>query len=126
VIRTAIVDDAADLRMLLRLQLEHDDRFEVVGEAGDGVEGLDLIATEDPDLVVLDLAMPRMDGLEVLEELRRRNRDRPVVVFSGFTSNDVVAKALALGAVDYIKKGTDLQQIAELLARAATGQRASS
>jgi NarL family two-component system response regulator YdfI len=126
VIRTAIVDDAADLRMLLRLQLERDDRFEIVGEACDGLEGLDLIATEDPDLVVLDLAMPRMDGLEVLEELRRRNRDRPVVVFSGFTSNEVVAKALALGAVDYIKKGTDLQQIADLLARAATGQPAPS
>lgn len=118
-IRTAIVDDAADLRLLLRLELDRDDRFEVVGEAADGEEGLELIFSADPDLVVLDLAMPRMDGLEVLAELRRRNRDRPVVVFSGFASDDVVAKAMALGAADYVKKGTDLSRVADALAKAA-------
>jgi DNA-binding NarL/FixJ family response regulator len=118
VIRTAIVDDAEDLRMLVRLQLELDQRFVIIGEAGDGVDGLALIYAEDPDLVVLDLAMPRMDGLEVLEALQARARHGAVVVFSGFGSDDVRERALALGAADYVKKGVDLHQIPDLLADA--------
>ena len=118
-IRTAIVDDAADIRMLVRMQLDLDARFDVVGEAGDGLEGLEVIERERPDLVLLDLAMPNMDGLEVLEELHRRDWRRPVVVFSGFSSQAMVDKALALGAVSYVKKGLDLAEIPNLLAQAA-------
>ena len=118
-IRTAIVDDAADIRMLVRMQLDLDARFDVVGEAADGVEGLAVIDEARPDLVLLDLAMPNMDGLEVLEELHRRKWDRPIVVFSGFASQAMINKAMALGAKSYVKKGLDLAQIPDLLARAA-------
>jgi DNA-binding NarL/FixJ family response regulator len=117
-IRTAIVDDAADIRMLVHLQLDRDSRFAVVGEAGDGIEALALIEQEDPDLVLLDLAMPNMDGLEVLEELHRRRWTRPVVVFSGFASAAMIDRAMALGAAAYLKKGLDIGEIPELLARA--------
>ena len=117
-IRTAVVDDADDLRMLVRIQLELDGRFLVVGEASDGVEALDVIGKERPDLVVLDLAMPVMDGLEVLRELHTRGWERPVVVFSGFGSQAMIDQALALGAADYIKKGSDLHDIPNLLADA--------
>lgn len=120
-IRTAIVDDAADIRMLVRMQLELDPRFTVVGEGADGVEGLALIDEERPDLVLLDLAMPNMDGLEVLAELHRRNWSRPVVVFSGFSNQTMVDKALALGAAGYVKKGLDIGDIPDVLARAAEG-----
>ena len=121
-IRTAIVDDAADIRMLVRMQLDLDPRFAVVGEGADGIEGLDLIERERPDLVLLDLAMPNMDGLEVLEELHRRAWDRPVVVFSGFANQAMIDKAMALGATSYVKKGLDIGEIPDLLARAADGE----
>jgi DNA-binding NarL/FixJ family response regulator len=117
-IRTAIVDDAADIRMLVRLQLDLDARFAVVGEAADGLEGLDVIDRERPDLVLLDLAMPNMDGLEVLEELHRRKWERPVVVFSGFANQAMIDKAMSLGAASYVKKGLDIADIPDLLARA--------
>ena len=120
-IRTAIVDDADDLRMLVRLQLELDGRFEVVGEAGDGVDALSLIDSQDPDLVVLDLAMPLMDGLEVLRELQNRHWQRPVVVFSGFGSSTMVDRALALGASSYVTKGADLHGLPQLLADTVAG-----
>ena len=120
-IRTALVDDAADIRMLVRMQLDRDDRFAVVGEGADGIEGLALIERERPDLVLLDLAMPNMDGLEVLEELHRRKWDRPIVVFSGFANEAMIDKAMALGATSYVKKGLDLGDIPDLLAQAAAG-----
>jgi DNA-binding NarL/FixJ family response regulator len=121
-IRTAIVDDAADIRMLVRLQLDLDKRFAVVGEAADGIEGLDVIDRERPDLVLLDLAMPNMDGLEVLEELHRRNWERPVVVFSGFANQAMIDKAMSLGAASYVKKGLDIADIPDLLARAVAAK----
>lgn len=117
-IRTAIVDDAEDLRALVRVQLQLDGRFVIVGEAGDGIDALALIDEAAPDLVVLDLAMPRMDGLEVLQELQNRQWRSPVVVFSGFGSQAMIDQALALGAAGYIKKGTDLQDVPDLLADA--------
>ena len=118
-IRTALVDDAADIRMLVRMQLDRDARFDVVGEGADGIEGLEVIERERPDLVLLDLAMPNMDGLEVLEELHRRKWDRPIVVFSGFANQSMIDKAMALGAASYVKKGLDIGEIPDLLAKAA-------
>jgi DNA-binding NarL/FixJ family response regulator len=117
-IRVALVDDAADLRMLVRLQLEIDGRFDVVGEAADGVQGLSVIEEHGPDLVLLDIAMPEMDGLEVLQELRRRAWVRPVVVFSGFASTSTIEQAMALGATAYLKKGTDIHAVPDLLVAA--------
>ena len=120
-IRTALVDDAADLRMLVRMQLDLDARFAVVGAAADGIEGLSLIERVDPDLVLLDLAMPNMDGLEVLAELHKRNWERPIVVFSGFANQAMIDKAMSLGAASYVKKGQDISEIPDLLAAAFAG-----
>jgi DNA-binding NarL/FixJ family response regulator len=117
-IRVVIADDAGDIRMLVRMELTLDERFDVVGEAADGVEALAVIDKTRPDALLLDLAMPHMDGLEVLEELNSRPSPPPVVVFSGFANQAMIDRALALGAAAYIDKGADLHSIPQILADA--------
>ena len=104
-IRVVLADDADDLRMLMRITLESDGRFEVVGDAANGAEALDLLEREAPDAVVLDIAMPLMDGLQVLSEMRARGLSVKVLAFSGFNGG-VEEKAKRLGAHDYLSKGT--------------------
>jgi DNA-binding NarL/FixJ family response regulator len=118
VISTVIADDSDDIRLLIRIQLSIDGRFDVVGEAADGQQALDLIDANDPDLLLLDLAMPTMDGLEVLACLQGRESRPPVVVFSGFASQTMIDRALELGAAAYIDKGRDLSDIAAILVEA--------
>jgi DNA-binding NarL/FixJ family response regulator len=114
-IRTVIANDANDLRLLLRLVLDTDDRFAVVGEAADGEQALDLVEEQHPDLLVLDLAMPKMDGLEVLADLGGRIPPT-VVVLSGFTSAEAVEQALELGAASYVTKGNLIGDLPDVLA----------
>ena len=116
-IRVLLADDADDMRMLLRIALETDGRFDVVGDAADGEQALVLLEVERPDAVVLDMAMPRMDGLEVLTEMKLRGYESKVLAFSGF--NGIVEnEARELGADDYMRKGTTTmeQLIPRLLA----------
>ena len=121
-IRVVIADDADDLRMLIRMQLVSDARFDVVGEAVDGVEAIEQVDAKDPDVLLLDLAMPRMDGLEVLALLQERDRP-PIVVFSGFSSQSMIDRALALGAAAYIDKGRNIGEVASIIASVAAGAR---
>jgi DNA-binding NarL/FixJ family response regulator len=118
VIRVVIADDASEIRMLVRFALGRDERFDVVGEAADGVETLAMLEETTPDALLLDLAMPNMDGLEVLERLNDRPSPPPVVVFSGFSSQAMIDRALALGAAAYIDKGADIHSIPAILAEA--------
>jgi len=104
-IRVLLVDDADELRLLVRIALEMDGRFEVVGDAANGLEAIALLEREDPDVIVLDMAMPEMDGLEVLAEIKGRGFRSKVLVLSGFNGG-VREKAAALGAHDFVRKGT--------------------
>src|SRR4051795_11720856 len=104
--RVLLVDDVADLRFLLRVVLEADGMFEVVGEAGDGETAVDLCARTDPDVVLLDLSMPTMDGLEALPRLRALAPDAKIVVLSAFERGRVSSSAADLGADAYFEKGT--------------------
>ena len=105
VLRVVVIDDTPDIRFLLRLTLERDGRFEVVGEAGDGVEAIEAAARLRPDVVLLDLAMPVMDGLEALPEIRKVSPESRVVVLSGFNARQMSAEALSRGASSYLEKG---------------------
>jgi DNA-binding NarL/FixJ family response regulator len=120
VIRVLLAEDADDMRMLLRLTLESDGRFKVIGEAADGARAIEFLESESPDVVVLDMAMPKMDGLEVLEEIKSRGLRAKVLVFSGFDGG-VERAALALGAHAFLRKGTAAMSeiIPNLLALAA-------
>lgn len=117
-IRVAIVDDMPEFRLLLRLALEMDERFVVAGEAADGQQGLALVDEVDPDLLLLDLAMPVMDGLEVLDALaaKRAEGQRPrVLILSAFTESDAWPTAMRRGAHGYIEKGAQVRQIADIV-----------
>jgi YesN/AraC family two-component response regulator len=109
--RVLVVDDAEDLRMLLRLRIENRAGLEVVGEAADGVAAVELAGELQPDLVMLDLAMPRMDGLEALPLIREAAPGVRVVVLSGFNQSTMAAKAMAAGADHYVVKGTPLNEL---------------
>jgi YesN/AraC family two-component response regulator len=113
--RVLVVDDAAHLRDLLTLLLDVEDDFEVVGTAADGKQALSIAAGLAPDVVLLDLAMPVMDGMAALPELRRQLPDARIVIFSGFEHQALAEQALAAGADDYIEKGISVTHLVERL-----------
>lgn len=109
--RVLIVDDAANLRELLTLLLEVEDDFEVVGTAADGEQAIAAAELLRPDLVLLDLAMPVMDGLQALPMLRTHVPSARIVIFSGFEHEALATEALTAGADAYIEKGTSVTQL---------------
>ncbi len=113
--RVLVVDDAEDLRMLLRLRIDRLEGFEVVGEAGDGVAAVEQARALQPDLVLLDLAMPRMDGLEALPLIREAVPGVRVVVLSGFNQGTMADEARAAGADHYVVKGGSLRELFDVV-----------
>jgi chemotaxis response regulator CheB len=114
VIRVLLADDAADMRLMIRVALETDGRFAVVGDAPDGTVAIDLLESENPDVLILDMAMPKMDGLQVLAEMKERGLAAKVLAFSGFNAA-VEKQAKGMGAHDFLRKGTG--SISELVPR---------
>jgi CheY-like chemotaxis protein len=115
-VRVLIVDDDLSIRRLLRMLLTMDERLTVVGEAGDGRQALELLTDLDPDLVLLDLAMPVMNGLQVLRSLDGNGRPG-VVVLTGFNDVQVREQSLEAGAMAFISKGDGFATLAEDLVR---------
>ncbi|MDX6210898.1 MAG: hypothetical protein QOE24_3289 [Frankiales bacterium] len=103
-IRVLLVDDAVDLRVLLKLVLEFDAEFTVVGEAGNGEDAVRLSAELQPDVVVLDIAMPVMDGMDALQQLRAVAPGAKVVMYSAYDSGWLADRARGYGAAAYIDK----------------------
>ncbi len=112
-IRVLLVDDVRDVRRLLRTALRFRDGFEVVGEASDGAEAVDLSRALQPDIVVLDLGLPDLAGLEVLSRIRRDSPTSKVVVFSGADTEeqDWIAKHVE----GYVLKDAELEYLVDLL-----------
>lgn len=108
--RVVVVDDTSDLRNLLRLVLVRGG-FEVVGEAADGRAGIEVARRTVPDIVLLDIAMPVMDGLEALPTLRRALPRAKIIAMSAFGATQMAARAVAAGADGYVQKGTSLHAI---------------
>lgn len=108
--RVVIIDDTADLRDLLRLALQRGG-LEVVGEAADGRAGIDLVRETLPDLVLLDLSMPVLDGMTALPEIRALVPAAKIVVLSGFDALQLAERAVAAGADAYLQKGMPLHRM---------------
>jgi signal transduction histidine kinase len=117
-----IADDASDIRMLLRLSLGADGRFEVVGEAEDGAAAIALAERAQPDVVVLDLSMPVMDGLQAATAIRSRWPEMRIVVLSGFTAERMSERALACGADRYVEKGSAMKDLADTITALCPGR----
>jgi DNA-binding NarL/FixJ family response regulator len=105
-----LVDDDSDVRAFLTLLLQSDGTFEVVGAAPDGAAGISVAAHVHPDLVVLDLSMPVMDGMTALREIRRVSPESSVVVLSAFGTDRTVTAAMRAGAVGFLHKGANMAQ----------------
>jgi DNA-binding NarL/FixJ family response regulator len=114
-IRVVIADDVEPLRVLLRAQLELDDAFEVVGEAADGRAAVAVAQETQPDCVLLDLAMPVMDGLQAIPEIQRVAPAAKIVVLSGFEAVALETAALDAGADLFLEKSNSLTSVAETL-----------
>ena len=118
--RVVIADDNDGIRVLLRVLIEVDDRLRLVGEATDGRQALELVEAEQPDVLLLDLSMPGLDGLQVLTELRQRAPTSRVLVYSGFSGPEIREAALRAGADDFLLKGAEPNEIVDRLARLAS------
>jgi CheY-like chemotaxis protein len=119
-IDVVVCDDVAELRGLFRVELEQDGDIRVVGEAEDGRAALQMVAELPPDVLLLDLSMPDMDGLEVLVRLKRLGTRVRVVVCSGYTFDVMGERALASGADSYVEKGVPGESLRQVV-RAAAG-----
>src|SRR4051794_26934101 len=118
-IRVAICDDVREFRELLRFGLSEDREIEVVGEAADGLEAVSLVTALRPDVVLLDLSMPKLDGLEVIDLLRERAPESRFVVISGFAAARMEPLVRDHGATDYLEKGSSLADVRAAIHRAA-------
>lgn len=120
--RVVLVDDTEDLRQLMRIALKRAG-YEVVGEAGDGAAGIAVAREQQPDLVVLDLSMPVMDGLEALPHIRTSCPDATIVVMSGFGAAQMSERALTQGADGYLQKGASIRSVVDYLGSALADRR---
>jgi DNA-binding NarL/FixJ family response regulator len=112
-LRVFICDDVEEVRLLVRSALEGDPDMAIVGEASDGVAALEGIRASRPDVVVLDLAMPQTDGLEVLRALRTTEPGIRVVVFSGLGDAETTEAVRRLGASRFVPKGAPLADLCD-------------
>ncbi len=121
-IRLLIADDHLIIRQGLRLILETEDDFEIVAEASDGAEALRLCGEHNPDVVLMDLRMPGMDGLTAIEKLREIHPEIAVVILTTFNEDDLMLRGLQAGARGYLLKDTDRAALFDTIRAAARGE----
>ena len=111
--KVLIVDDSVFMRTVIRDMLQKDPSLEIVGTASNGIEALEKISTLKPDLITLDIEMPRMNGLEVLRELKNAAWRPKTLMLSSLTSEgaEMTTEAIRLGADDFMLKPKDIPQL---------------
>jgi DNA-binding NarL/FixJ family response regulator len=121
-IRVLVVDDHAVVRQGLRSLLELQDGIEVVGDAADGSEGVEAAARLRPDVVLIDLVMPALDGVSAMRLLRDRVPETRVIVLTSFLDDDKLLPALRAGAAGYLLKNAEPQEVVRAVRAAHAGQ----
>ena len=120
-IRVLLVDDHEVVRQGLRLLLETSDDIDVVGEASDGAEALRAVADAQPDVVLMDIRMPRLDGIEATERLRVDHPEIAVVILTTYNEDALLLRGLRAGSRGYLLKDTNHQQLEHTIRAAAAG-----
>lgn len=120
-VRIVLVDDDPMVRTALGMILGGDSSLQVVGEAADGQEALEVVAALAPDVVLMDIRMPRMDGLSATQELVRRDGAPRVIVLTTFDTDDLVVRALQIGAAGFLLKDTPPARLVESVRSVAAG-----
>jgi CheY-like chemotaxis protein len=114
-IRILIVDDNPILREGLKSVLSHSPTFDIVGEAADGLEAIDSVNKLHPDLVLMDLSMPRMDGLAATEEIKKQWPGTKILVFTIYKSPEYRTAALTAGADGYVSKDSSRVELIQTI-----------
>jgi PAS domain S-box-containing protein len=112
-----LVDDSPSVRLLVKARLEQSGLFDVVGDGGNGLEAIGLALEKQPDLVLLDMSMPTMDGLEALPGILEVAPATRVVIYTGFEENEVLGAARAMGAAGFLEKSLPIDHLPEKLLR---------
>jgi len=118
-ITVLLVDDHAVVRQGVRFFLESQDDFEVVGEAESGETAVKLAAEHIPDVVLMDLVMPEMDGVEATRQVKNVSPRSQIVVLTSYHDDEYIFPALQAGAISYILKDIHMEELAEAVRRAA-------
>jgi DNA-binding NarL/FixJ family response regulator len=121
-IRVALADDHAVVRQGLRTFLELQDDVEVVGEAADGAEAVELVARTEPDVVLLDLVMPRLDGIEAIKQIRVRCPATRILVLTSFADDRTVLPAVRAGAAGYLLKDVQPPELVAAIRTVHSGE----
>ncbi len=120
--RLLVVDDHPAFRRGLEVMLDGTDDIEIVGQADTGERALEQAASLDPDVILMDLRMPGLDGIEVTRRLTRSGTSAAVVVLTMFQDDDSVFAAMRAGARGYVLKGADQDEIVRAIRAAAAGE----
>jgi DNA-binding NarL/FixJ family response regulator len=121
VIRVCLVEDQTIVRQGLRTLLGLNPDIAIVAEASDGEEAIEAIEREKPDVVLLDLRMPRLDGLGVLQRLRERGTSRPTLILTTFDDDTMLFEAVRAGAKGWLLKDVSLERLTDAIRTVATG-----
>jgi DNA-binding NarL/FixJ family response regulator len=121
VIRVALVEDQTIVRQGLRTLLALNPDIAIVAEAADGEEAIEAIEREKPDVVLLDLRMPRLDGLGVLQRLRERGTSRPTLILTTFDDDAMLFEAVRAGAKGWLLKDVSLERLVDAIRTVAGG-----
>lgn len=120
--RILVVDDHLIVREGLKLIFETEEDYEVVGEASNGEDALTLIEQLKPDVVLMDLSMPKKSGIEALRALKERNNLIPVIILTTFNDNALIREGLSLGAKGYLLKDSTRDELIRTVASAIRGE----
>lgn len=121
-IRVLIADDHLIVREGLQLILETADEFELVGQAADGAQAVQLANELEPDVILMDLQMPRLDGLAAIEQIRAQQPQIAIVILTTYNEDDRMIKGLRAGALGYLLKDTDRATLLDTIRAAARGE----
>ena len=121
-IRILVADDHFIVREGLRLILETDESMALIGEAANGKEAVDLAGELNPDVILMDLRMPVLDGLSAIEIIRRQQPGIAIVILTNFNEDEMMVKGLGAGAKGFLLKDTDRETLLNTIRAAARGQ----